>query len=50
MIGKADSNEMYENLLKRHSDKLSKAAKELDRCYLQNDDYHTRMLHYIQCV
>lgn len=47
MISKADSNEMYENLLKKHSDKLSKAAKELDRCYPQNDDYHTRILNTI---
>ena len=47
MISKADSNEMYENLLKKHSDKLSKAATELDRCYPQTDDYHTRMLNTI---
>lgn len=50
MISKNDSNEMHENLLKKHSDKLSKAAKELDRCYPQDDSYHERMLNTIFSV
>lgn len=47
MSSKVDSNEVHENNLRKHSDNLSKAAKELNRCYLQDDSYQERMLNTI---
>lgn len=47
MRSKVDFNEVHENNLRKHSDNLSKAAKELNRCYLQDDSYQERMLHTI---
>ena len=47
MIIKVDPNEIYENNLRKHSDNLSKAAKELNRCYPQDDSYQESMLHTI---
>lgn len=47
MNSRVDSNEVHENNLRKYSDSLSRAAKELNRCYLQDDSYQERMLYTI---
>ena len=47
MSSKVDFNETHENNLRKYSDNLSKAAKELNRCYLKDDSYQERMLNTI---
>lgn len=42
MSSKVDFNEVHENNLRKYSDNLSKAAKELNRCYLQDDSYQEK--------